>query len=88
MEGEASLVVVERDAAERPQVTGWVFRDLDFLLNDVRQLVQMKTAGATIFYVVLILLAMLAIFDTQVLSIFRRRKEMGTLMALGSPAAG
>jgi len=26
---------------------------------------------------------MLAVFDTQVLSIFRRRKEMGTLMALG-----
>jgi ABC-type lipoprotein release transport system permease subunit len=26
---------------------------------------------------------MLAIFDTQVLSIFRRRKEIGTLMALG-----
>jgi putative ABC transport system permease protein len=26
---------------------------------------------------------MLAIFDTQVLSLFRRRKEMGTLMALG-----
>ena len=26
---------------------------------------------------------MLAIFDTQVLSIFRRRREIGTLMALG-----
>jgi ABC-type lipoprotein release transport system permease subunit len=26
---------------------------------------------------------MLAIFDTQILSLFRRRKEMGTLMALG-----
>ena len=26
---------------------------------------------------------MLAIFDTQVLSIFHRRREMGTLMALG-----
>jgi ABC-type lipoprotein release transport system permease subunit len=83
MEGEASLVVVARAAAERPQVSGWSFRDLDYLLSDIRQLVQMKTAGATIFYVVLILLAMLAIFDTQVLSIFRRRKEMGTLMALG-----
>ena len=83
MEGEASLVVVARDAPGRPQVSGWVFRDLDFLLSDMRQLVQMKSAGATIFYVVLILLAMLAIFDTQVLSIFRRRKEMGTLMALG-----
>jgi len=31
----------------------------------------------------LLFLAMLAIFDTQVLSIFHRRKEMGTLMALG-----
>ena len=83
MEGEASLVVVARDAPGRPQVSGWVFRDLDFLLSDMRQLVQMKSAGATVFYVVLILLAMLAIFDSQVLSIFRRRKEMGTLMALG-----
>ena len=28
-------------------------------------------------------LALLAIFDTQVLSIFKRRKEIGTLVALG-----
>lgn len=83
MDGEASLVVVASGAVERPTVSGWVFRDLDFLLSDVKQLVRMKSAGATILYVVLILLAMLAIFDTQVLSIFRRRKEMGTLMALG-----
>ena len=34
-------------------------------------------------YVILLFLSMLAIFDTQVLSIFRRRKEIGTLMALG-----
>jgi len=32
-------------------------------------------------------MALLAIFDTQVLSIFRRKKEMGTLMALGMPRA-
>jgi ABC-type lipoprotein release transport system permease subunit len=83
MEGEASLVVADRRATERPQVSGWVFKDLDDLLSDVRELVQMKSAGATILYVVMILLAMLAIYDTQVLSIFRRRKEMGTLMALG-----
>jgi putative ABC transport system permease protein len=31
----------------------------------------------------LLLLAMLAIFDTQVLSIFRRQKEIGTYVALG-----
>jgi ABC-type lipoprotein release transport system permease subunit len=83
MEEEASLVVVAPGVSERQQAPGWVFRDLDFLLSDIKQLVQMKTAGATILYVVLMLLAMLAIFDSQVLSIFRRRKEMGTLMALG-----
>ncbi len=83
MKGEASLVVVAPGVIGRPTVPGWVFRDLDYLLSDIKQLVQMKSAGATILYVVLILLAMLAIFDTQVLSIFRRRKEMGTLMALG-----
>jgi len=33
-------------------------------------------------------MALLAIFDTQVLSIFRRRKEMGTLMALGMTRSG
>jgi len=83
MEDEASLVVVAPGLPERPTVSGWIFRDLDFLLSDIRQLVHMKTAGSMILYVVLILLAMLAIFDAQVLSIFRRRKEMGTLMALG-----
>jgi ABC-type lipoprotein release transport system permease subunit len=83
MKEEATLVVVAPGVVERPAVSGWIFRDLDYLLSDVKQLVKMKSAGATILYVVLILLAMLAIFDTQVLSIFRRKKEMGTLMALG-----
>ncbi len=34
-------------------------------------------------YAVLLLLAMLGIFDTQVLSIFRRQREIGTYIALG-----
>ena len=34
-------------------------------------------------YILLLLLAMLAIFDTQILSIFRRQKEIGTFIALG-----
>ena len=34
-------------------------------------------------FALLIFLAMLAIFDTQILSLFKRRKEIGTLAALG-----
>lgn len=83
MENEASLVVISEDAMDDKNIVGWEFKDLDFLLADVKALVQTKSVGASILYVVLIALAMLAIFNTQVLSIFRRKKEMGTLMALG-----
>jgi putative ABC transport system permease protein len=83
MPNEASLIVLQKESKIFPEVSGWEFKSLHFLLSDIRQLVQSKSAGATILYFILILLAMLAIFDTQVLSIFRRRKEMGTLMALG-----
>ena len=34
-------------------------------------------------WAILLMLAMLAVFDTQVLSIFRRQKEIGTYIALG-----
>ena len=46
-------------------------------------MVQSKKVGGSILYVLLLFFAMLAIFNTQVLSIFRRRKEMGTLMSMG-----
>jgi putative ABC transport system permease protein len=83
IENEATLVVIGRDIEKPQYITGWTFKDLDFLLSDVRGLAQAKTVGLAIIYMMLIFLAMLAIFDTQILSLFRRRKEMGTLMALG-----
>ncbi|MBC8479116.1 MAG: ABC transporter permease [FCB group bacterium] len=87
MENEATLVVVSADLKEIEPVSGWVFRDLDYLLQDLRAMVQSKKAGASIFYVLLLFMALLAIFDTQVLSIFRRRKEMGTLISMGMTRA-
>ena len=52
-------------------------------MTDVRQLIQSKAAGSAVVYLLLLFLSMLAIFDTQVLAIFRRRREIGTLVALG-----
>jgi putative ABC transport system permease protein len=46
-------------------------------------MIKTKTVGQSVLYGILLLLAMLAIFDTQVLSIFRRQKEIGTYIALG-----
>ncbi len=83
MEGEATIVTVAKDERKPPAVEGWSFRGPEFLLSDLRQMVKTKTVGQVIMFTVLFLLAMLAIFDTQVLSVFRRRREIGMLIALG-----
>ncbi len=83
--GEATFAVLAQDAV-RPgdaEAGGWIFRGRDDFLSDVRAMVESKTAGSSILYAIFLALAMLAIFDTQVLAIFHRRREMGTLMALG-----
>lgn len=83
MPEEATIVILGKSAAVVPTDAGWKFQSLDILLEDLHRLVKSKSIGGSIFYTVLLLLAMLAIFDTQVLSVWHRRKEMGTLMALG-----
>ena len=82
MPGEASLVVVSPNTSAI-NVAGWNFKDQEFLLSDIDKIIKSKSAGAAILYTLLLLLAMLAIFDTQILSIFRRQREIGTLIALG-----
>lgn len=62
---------------------GWVNKDLKSLTADIDQVIKMKTISSSVMYLILLMLAMLAIFDTQVLSIFRRQREIGTQIALG-----
>ncbi len=83
MPNQATLIVKKADYTIPGNIPGWVFRDLDSLLKDVNEMIKAKSVSSGLFYLILIFLAMLAIYDTQVLSIFHRRKEMGTLMALG-----
>lgn len=83
MPDEATIIVLEKGSQFSKTIENWKHKDLKFLMQDLRALFLTKSIGGSIFYIILLLLAMLAIFDTQILSIFRRRKEMGTLMALG-----
>jgi putative ABC transport system permease protein len=87
MPGEATIVVLKKAASPVQGVSNWEFKSLDYLLKDLHALVRMKTVQGSLYYLLLLFLAMLAIFDTQVLSIWRRKKEMGTLMALGMTRA-
>lgn len=61
----------------------WEFKDHSFLLADLNQIIESKRASSMIIQGMLLVIALLAIFDTQVLSIFRRQKEIGTYIALG-----
>jgi len=83
MPDEATIVVTARNYQQTVQPEGWSFKDHDYLLADVKALVKQKSIGSSIMYILLMFLGALAIFDTQVLSIFRRQKEIGTLIALG-----
>jgi len=83
MPGEATIIVTGQGVKQAARLPGWVFHNLDFLSQDITDMIKMKKAGGYILYVVLLSLALLAIFDTQVLAIFRRSREIGTLIALG-----
>jgi len=83
LENEATMLVVDKDYSGELPGSNWEYHNLSALTKDIREMVEMKSAGGSIMYGVLMSLALLAVFDTQVLSIWRRRREMGTLMALG-----
>ncbi|MCK4750491.1 MAG: FtsX-like permease family protein, partial [Bacteroidales bacterium] len=83
MPGQATILIADQDYTWYGTEEGWVMRDHDFLLKEMEEMIRMKKIGGSFIYVILLLLAMLAVFDTQVLSIFRRQKEIGTYMAMG-----
>lgn len=82
MEGETTLLVASKTFEVR-KIDTWEPRNLDYLLKEFNEIMQSKKGGSRIIYGLLLALALLAIFDTQVLSVFRRQKEIGTYIALG-----
>ncbi|MDR2428233.1 MAG: FtsX-like permease family protein [Candidatus Margulisbacteria bacterium] len=83
----ATLVITAQDSA-RPQLDSgaekdWQFKDQHFLTADERGMMLSQYMEGGVMYAVFLFLAMLGIFDTQILAIYRRVKEMGTMLALG-----
>ena len=81
--GEATILTFRDGEAPRQELENWTLKPKAALTASVDRMIKTKTTGQSVLYAILILLAMLAIFDTQVLSIFRRQKEIGTYVALG-----
>lgn len=83
LEDHATVLSFRDPEAPRAALNGWTLKTKGMLTKQVDDMIKTKTIGQTVLYAILLLLAMLAIFDTQVLSIFRRQKEIGTYIALG-----
>ncbi|MFC1546971.1 ABC transporter permease [Candidatus Neomarinimicrobiota bacterium] len=85
MPGEATFVVVSPGTDLFTNPGNWHTMDVDALTEDFARIMQTSQASMSIMYLIFLALAAMGIFNSQVLSIFRRRKEIGTLMALGMP---
>jgi len=81
LDGEATLLVSNMEDSQA--LDGWDFKSADWLLKDLDQIINSERVSGIIIQLILLMIALLAIFDTQILSIFRRKKEIGTYIALG-----
>ncbi len=79
---QATLLVLNETSAPL-ESTLWNFYSQKELLSTIEEIIATKKISSSIMYILLLAIALLAIFDTQVLSIFRRQKEIGTYVALG-----
>jgi ABC-type lipoprotein release transport system permease subunit len=81
MDNEASILI--SNDKDLTAINSWVYKDNDFLLADIKEIISAKKTGGYVMTFFLLLIGLLAIFDTQVFSVFRRQKEIGTYIALG-----
>ena len=83
MEGEATYVTYEKGLPTVQDKGDWLSRDINYLVQDMEAIIEADKPGAQIMYMIILAMAAMGIFNAQVLSIFRRGREIGTLMAIG-----
>ena len=83
MEDQATYVTYNKGLTEVNNKGEWINQDVNYLVQDMEAMIEADKPGAQIMFMILLALAAMGIFNAQVLSIFRRGREIGTLMALG-----
>ena len=73
MEDQATYVTYEKGLSVVNNKGDWTIRDVDYLVQDMEAIIEADKPGAQIMFMILLALV----------SIFKRGREIGTLMALG-----
>ncbi|MBN2236710.1 MAG: hypothetical protein JW729_04075, partial [Bacteroidales bacterium] len=63
LQNQATMLVTNRDYTNT-QLSGWDFKDLSVLLFELDQIIESKKGGGMVLQSILLILALLAIFDT------------------------
>lgn len=82
LKNHASMFVAS-DKYKLKYIKGWRFEDRTFLLKELTNMIEAESISGAVMYLLVLLIGLLAVFDTQVLSVFRRQKEIGTYISLG-----
>jgi len=64
-------------------ISGFEFQPIELLMADLLALWRQDRMNSKILWGILMTLVSISVFNTQMLNIFKRQKEIGTLMALG-----
>ena len=83
IEDEATYVTYNKNIEQLKNSGDWLHRDVNYLISDIEAAIEADKPGNQILSMILLSLTAMGIFNAQVLSIFRRGREIGTLMALG-----
>lgn len=82
LQDHATLFIANNES-KTGKIAGWGFKNQESLLKSLSDIIETKKVSGSLMYMMLLAIALLAIFDTQVLSIFRRQREIGTYIAMG-----
>ena len=83
IEDEATYVTYNKNIEQLKNSGDWLHRDVNYLISDIEAAIEADKPGNQILFMILLSLTALGIFNAKGLAIFRRGREIGTLMALG-----
>lgn len=83
LSNNATLLVFKDKPESTDLGADWKYVSTEEAMAGTDAMINAKRTGGYVLFTLLLFLSMIAIFDTQILAIFKRRKEIGTLIALG-----
>ena len=83
MPDEVTYLLKQPSTTLPADLEGWRFESVETLIADILLFAQSERVEMCVIIAILLSIALLAVFDTQMLSIFRRQREIGTYIALG-----